>query len=180
MYTSTPHCFFLGVPVHGGDYNEGEVKSNFRHFDAIKDAVIRIVERFPEYVARHDLNKEKTSNTQVNVVSKMKVSCECRGTFNYEGRYTFRCSSCSKDVNTERRAIHVCPDTDVCKDCITKGNVALTKFKKQCECNGMGTLDSDDEVECELCFKDIDSKQLAVHICPDIDICRKCIVKYRN
>jgi hypothetical protein len=63
----TPYCFFLGVPVTGGDYNAGVVDSNFKHFDAIRDAVIRIVEKYPEFVARHGLDKNVDPKNELEI-----------------------------------------------------------------------------------------------------------------
>jgi hypothetical protein len=63
----TPYCFFLGVPVQGGDYNAGMVDSHFKYFDAIRDAVVRIVEMYPEFVKRHALDKNTDPKNELEI-----------------------------------------------------------------------------------------------------------------
>ncbi|KAL0481182.1 phenylalanine ammonia-lyase [Acrasis kona] len=62
-----PFCFFLGVPVQGGDYNEGMVFSHVKTLEAVKEAVIRIVEKYPDFVERHALNVNTEPKNELDI-----------------------------------------------------------------------------------------------------------------
>jgi len=49
-------AFFLGIPVSGGDYNEGPVSCRKRSIEAAAEALCRIAEEFPAYCRRNRIS----------------------------------------------------------------------------------------------------------------------------
>ncbi len=92
----TPHCFFLGVNTSNGDYNEGQVESHTRYLDATRDAVIRLVERYPDYAAQYGLDTA-AADGPILMRTTTEEKCGCNGAGFYSNT-VMQCDKCNKKI----------------------------------------------------------------------------------
>jgi hypothetical protein len=92
----TDYTFFLGIPVQGGDYNEGAVTAKLADFEYVKQALIRIAEHYPSFAKATNGNLTAPVYLKPEDVSDYECDYCCIGVDN-KPHYTCADPECPSD-----------------------------------------------------------------------------------
>ncbi|KAL0487745.1 hypothetical protein AKO1_000131 [Acrasis kona] len=125
--------------------------------------------------------EKKNNAPNVNLMKTVPIfrnnQCTCNGSGDYNSK-RYSCDKCKKSYDSSYKAIHACPNFDLCINCALDAPTFKKINNHPCTCNGYGVYDKN-VFCCDTC-KIVKDGRSQVHLCGNLDICKPCVINRRS